>query len=137
LIRAVLDVNVLVSAFITQRGAMPDRIVRAWRDGAFELVVSPQLIAELTDELGRPKFELQLGEGRAQAFIAALTADALWVEDPPHPPAILADVDDDYLPALAEAAGADMIVSGDGDVRGLGPHAVAVMSPREFFESLE
>ncbi|HEY5261417.1 MAG TPA: putative toxin-antitoxin system toxin component, PIN family [Solirubrobacteraceae bacterium] len=132
----VLDSNVLVSAFISQRGATPDRIVRAWREGAFELVVSPRLIAELTDVLGRPKFKAQAGDGRARAFIAALASDALRIEDPPDPPSVVADVDDDYLLALAEAAGADVIVSGDGHLTGLDDPTTRVMTPRQFFDML-
>ena len=82
--RAVLDPNVLISAFISQRGGSSDRIVRAWREGAFELVVSPQLIAELTGVLGRPKFAVQAADGWAEAYIAAFTDDAIQVDDPPE-----------------------------------------------------
>jgi uncharacterized protein len=136
LIRAVLDVNVLVSAFISQRGAAPDRIMRAWREGAFELVVSPKLIAELVDVLGRPKFKDQAGDGRAQAFVAALAGDALRIEGPPDPPSLLADPDDDYLPALAKVAKADAIVSGDNHLREMDSPTVSALTPREFFALL-
>jgi uncharacterized protein len=132
----VLDSNVLVSAFISQRGATPDRIVRAWREGAFELIVSPKLVAELTDVLGRPKFNAQAGDGRATAFVAALASDALWADDPPDPPSVVADPDDDYLLALAEVAGADAIVSGDRHLTGLDDLTTPVMTPRQFFEML-
>lgn len=134
--RAVLDVNVLVSAFISGRGTIPDRIVRAWREGAFELVLSPKLIAELIDVLDRPKFESQAGEGRAQAFVAALAGDALWIEDPADPPAILPDPDDDYLLALATTAEAHAIVSGDNHLTAMDRPAIPVMTPREFFALL-
>ncbi|MCP9488215.1 MAG: PIN domain-containing protein, partial [Gaiellaceae bacterium MAG52_C11] len=101
----------MVSAFISQRGGSPDRIVRAWREGAFELVVSPQLIAELTDVLVRPKFVRQAAGGRAEAYIAALAGDAIAFEDPPDPPVVSSDSTDDYLIALAHGARADVIVS--------------------------
>ncbi len=83
--RAGLDPNVLISAFSSRRGGAPDRIVRAWRDGAFELIISPHLIAELTDVLSRPKLTLQAGDGRAQAYIAAFAEDSIQVVDPPDP----------------------------------------------------
>jgi putative PIN family toxin of toxin-antitoxin system len=136
LTRAVLDPNVLVSAFVTQRGGSPDRIVRAWREGAFELVVSPQLIAELTDVLGRPKFALQAGEGRAEAYIVALIGDALQIDDSPNPPAISPDSGDDYQIALARAALADVIVSGDTHLTQLTAATPPVMTPRQFAEQL-
>src|SRR5215211_4996760 len=133
LTRAVLDPNVLVSAFISQRGGSPDRIVRAWREGAFELVVSPQLIVELTEVLDRPKFALQAGEGRAEAYIAALVGDAIQIHDPP---AVSPDSSDDYLIALARAVRADVIVSGDGHLTQLVDPVPTVVTPRQFIEQL-
>ena len=44
--RAVLDTNVLVSATLV-RGGNEDRILRAWRRAAFELVLSQEVLAEL------------------------------------------------------------------------------------------
>lgn len=134
--RAVLDPNVLVSAFISQRGGSPDRIVRAWREGAFELVVSPQLIAELTVVLARPKFALQAADGRADAYIAALAGDAIQAEDPRDPPAASPDRGDDYLIALARVARADVIVSGDRHLTQLTGLMPPVQTPRQFVEQL-
>jgi putative PIN family toxin of toxin-antitoxin system len=136
LTRAVLDPNVLVSAFISQRGGSPDRIVRAWREGAFELVVSPQLIAELTDALARPKFALQAADGRADAYIAALVGDAIEIDDPADPPAVSPDGTDDYLIAFARAARADPIVSGDSHLTQLVDPTPPVLTPRQFIERL-
>jgi putative PIN family toxin of toxin-antitoxin system len=136
LTRAVLDPNVLVSAFIARRGGAPDRIVRAWREGAFELVVSSQLIAELTAVLARPKFARQAAEGRAEAYIAALAGDALRIDDPPNPPRVSPDRGDDYLIALARAARADVIVSGDGHLTELADSVPPVLTPRQFAERL-
>jgi putative PIN family toxin of toxin-antitoxin system len=137
LTRAVLDPNVLVSAFVSQRGGAPDRIVRAWREGAFELVVSPQLIAELTDVLGRSKFALQSAEGRAEAYIAALTGDAVQIDDPPDPPRLSPDSSDDYLIALARAAHADAIVSGDSHLTQLADATPPVLTPRQFADTVD
>ena len=134
--RAVLDPNVLISAFISQRGGAPDRIVRAWREGAFELVVSPSLIAELTGVLGRPKFARQAAEGRAEAYIAALAGDAMQIDDPPDPAAVSPDRSDDYLIALARAARANVIVSGDSHLTQLTDPTPPVLTPREFAEQL-
>lgn len=136
MIRAVLDPNVLVSAFISQRGSAPDLIVRAWREGAFDLVVSPALLAELTDVLGRPKFAHAAADGRAAAYIAALRRDALQIDDPPDPPPVSADAGDDYLIALARVARAEMIVSGDRHLTRLNDPVPPVLSPRQFAEQL-
>jgi uncharacterized protein len=136
LTRAVVDPNVLVSAFISQRGGSPDLIVRAWREGAFELVVSPHLIAELAEVLDRPKFALQASYGRAEAYIAALAGDAIQIDDPPDPPAASPDGGDDYLIALARVSRADVIVSGDRHLTELVDPTPPVLTPRQFIEQL-
>ncbi len=135
--RAVLDPNVLVSAFISPRGGSPDRIVRAWREGAFELVLSPQLITELAGVLDRPKFAVQSADGRAEAYIAGLAGDALQIDDPQDPPAVSPDRGDDYLIALARAAHADVIISGDSHLTELLKLTPPVLTPRQFIEQLE
>ncbi len=79
--RVVIDPGVLVSAFISPKKAAPALLVDAILDGNLELLVSPALIAELTDVLGREKFAAHAAEGRAAAYIAALRDRATMVED--------------------------------------------------------
>lgn len=136
MIRAVLDSNILVSAMIA-RGGPPHRIIRAWSEGAFELLVSPKLIAELAGVLARPKFQPQTGEGRAAAYVAAITAGSIWIEDPENPPRTSPDPDDDYLIALAAAGGAEVIVSGDRHLLDLADPPIPVQTARAFAERLE
>jgi hypothetical protein len=54
---AVVDPSVLVSAFLGRPDAAPGRLVSAWRDGHFTMIVCPLLLDELADVLARPKFE--------------------------------------------------------------------------------
>ncbi len=65
--RAVLDTNVLISAFLSPRGT-PAQLVRVWRDGAFELVVSLALLAEIDRVLGYPKIARRIGASDAIAI---------------------------------------------------------------------
>lgn len=44
--RAVLDTNVVISATLIRDGS-EDRILRAWQRGAFDLVLSPQILNEM------------------------------------------------------------------------------------------
>ncbi|MGI8946094.1 MAG: putative toxin-antitoxin system toxin component, PIN family [Thermoleophilaceae bacterium] len=134
MIRAVLDPNVLISAFISRRGGAPDQVVRAWRDGAFDLVVSPVLIGELRRVLARPKFALQAAEGRADAYIAAVVRDAVHLGDPRDPPAVSSDGGDDYLFALARSAKATAIVSGDKHLTQVVDPTPPVLTPRQFLQ---
>lgn len=137
MIRAVLDPNVLISAFIAQRGSSPDQIVRAWRDGEFELVVSPKLLAELREVLARPKFRRQSAGGRAEAYIRTLASGASRYDDPPDPPRVSRDAGDDYLFALARVAGADVIMSGDRHVTEIVDPRPAVLTSRGFRNRLQ
>ncbi|MGH8909747.1 MAG: hypothetical protein ACRD0K_25460 [Egibacteraceae bacterium] len=62
---------------------------------------------------------------------------AVLGEDPEEHPAVTADPDDDYLVALAAAAHAALLVSGDHhltDLKCFGD--VRIVTPRGFFEEL-
>lgn len=110
--RVVLDPNVLVSAAISPAGP-PRQIVAAWINGRFELVISPALLDELRDVLHRPKFRRWISGAVAREFVDGLADDAVVLDGPPALPGVSPDPDDDYLIALARAAGADYLVSGD------------------------
>jgi putative PIN family toxin of toxin-antitoxin system len=117
LIRAVVDPSVLVSAFIGNPDAGPGRLITAWRDRRFVLVVSPLLLDELTDVLGRAKFDRWSSQGRASAYIAALRARSELRSDVPSAKRIeVRDPDDHYLVALCREATADYLVSVDRDL---------------------
>lgn len=133
--RAVLDTNVLVSALITPEGASA-QLLSELRAGAFELVVSPLLVAELGEVLRRPKFQRYVSEPEIDAYVELIRREGI-VRDDPEPSAqpLVADPDDQYLIDLAREARVDALVSGDAyllELRG----GIPVMSPREFLDSL-
>jgi putative PIN family toxin of toxin-antitoxin system len=134
-VRAVLDANVLVCALISPVGPS-GRIVSAWAAERFELVVSPMLPGELSRVLARPKFRRWVSEQAAAEFVLGLKEAALLIADPTVRPQVSRDPDDDYLVALAQAADADVLVSGDGDLIDLVNSDPAVLSPRAFLEHL-
>lgn len=133
--RAVLDVNVLISAVLAPRGA-PGRLLAAWREGAFELVVSPLLLDELRRALGYPKLARLVPPADADALVALLARTAELATDPPGPPPVHStDPADDYLVALAAAARA-IIVSGDTHLTDLADR-IPVRRPAEFLAGIE
>ena len=134
--RAVLDPNVLVSAAISPAGP-PRQILTAWIDERFELIASPALLDELADVLARPKFRRFITSAVATEFIDGLATDSVIVADPPQLPGVSPDPDDDYLVALARAAGADCLVSGDRHLLGLADPDPPVLSPRQFLDLLD
>jgi uncharacterized protein len=133
-VRAVLDVNVLVSAVVA-RGA-PRELLGRWRDGAFELVVSPRLIEESSRALSYPRIRARIAVDEADGLIRLLTRLSIVADDPSTPPVLTSrDSDDDYLIALASAM-RSILVTGDSDLLALADR-IPVMSPRAFLDGLD
>ena len=135
MLRVVLDPGVLVSAVLSTAGP-PAEALDDWRAGEFDLVVSPGLLGELEEVLLRPKFRASVTEDDVRGYVDALAAEAVVLPDPADPPAVTEDPDDDYIVALAVAAGADAIVSGDAYLLHRADAPVPVLSPRAFVERL-
>lgn len=134
--RVVVDANVLVSAVISSAGP-PRALLTAWTQERFELVASPALLEELREVLARPKLRRWVSAQAATAYLAGLGHDVLLIADPPLIPGLTPDPDDDYLVALARAAGADYLVSGDRHLLELTDPEPPVLTPREFLVLLE
>ena len=135
MLRAVLDPNVIISALLSPKGA-PARTVRAWIDGAFELVVSPLLLDELERALAYPKLRKHITSAEAGRVIHWIRQTATLTNDPANTPSLRSpDPGDDYLIALAESERA-ALVSGDGHLLGLGQD-LPIYSPAGFLRVLE
>jgi len=135
-IRAVIDPGVLIAGLITP-GGLPSNMIRTWKQGLFEIVVSPLLIDELTATLLRPKFRRWASENDAVAFVEVLRLSAVMAEDPAEIEPVSRDPNDDYLIALAREARAHVLVSGDGDLTSLVSIDPPIVSPRLFLAGLE
>lgn len=132
--RAVLDPNVLISAILSSRGA-PARLLLRWRDGDFELLVSPLLLAELKRALGYPKLRKRVSAAQTRELVSWLERTATLVDDPKQePPVRSTDQGDDYLIALAHARRA-ALVSGDKHLLALAGK-LPVFSAAQFLSSL-
>ncbi len=133
--RAVLDPNVLISALLAPHGT-PARVLRAWLDGAFELLASDALLTELDRALAYPKLRRRIEAGEAKELIEMLSREARMTNDPQEPPSkVSPDPGDDYLIVLGEVAQA-AIVSGDRHLLGLAAD-LPVYSPAEFLALLD
>ena len=133
--RAVLDVNVLISAILSPTGT-PARLLLAWQTGTFELVISPALLDELRRALAYPKLRRLIHMIEAEAFVAWITEAATLARDPAGPPPVDSpDPGDAYLLALADAADA-VLVTGDRHLLGLAD-AFPVRAPARFLSMLD
>ncbi len=132
--RVVLDTNVLISAVLS-RGSPPDLILRAWRTGSFELVISTPLLRELEKVLARPRIRrrLQWSTDERTIFVAALSEGALVVTPEEELRVIRADVADNRVLEAAVRAEADFIVSGDRHLLELRSHeGIRIVTPARF-----
>ena len=74
MIRAVLDVNVIVAALLSPTGS-PATLLRRWLDGSYELVVSPTLLRELERTLGYRKISARVTAEDARGLVELLLRD--------------------------------------------------------------
>lgn len=80
-LRAVADTNVLVAAAITPCG-LCGRLLDATINGRWQLVASPQLLAELETVLARDKFRRWLSEDEVARFVTDVSVLADVAPDP-------------------------------------------------------
>ena len=134
--RAVFDTNVFV-ATVTSREGVCARLLLAARSGRYRLIVSPMLLDELSAVLVRPKFRRYLSVENARRFVEVIRELAEVEDDPPEGDGPITDnPDDDFLVVLAEAVGADVLVSGDPHLTTLQRPGLTVMTPRSFLDAL-
>jgi uncharacterized protein len=137
-LRAVIDVNVLVSGLLTPRSPSPPaRIRHALTTGTIRAVASPDLVSELDEVLHRRKLARYLSPADADRAVTEFrrTAEMHYPEEAPTP--ISRDRDDDYLVALALYAKADLLVTGDTDLLDLADPGIRIVTPAELVADLD
>jgi uncharacterized protein len=127
---------VLIAALLSRAGA-PAQILLSWIEGGFEFVVSPNLLNELKAVLLRPKFRKYVTVDEVRSYLALLEHGASVVIDPEPRPRLAPDPGDDYLIALARAAAAHFLVSGDAHLTGLRGSQPSIVTPRAFLSALQ
>jgi uncharacterized protein len=133
-VRAVVDVNVLISAVLSARGPSAE-ILRSTRDGEFELIVSELLIAELDRALAHPKIRKRIPSEKATAYLSWVRGHGALADDPVEPPPMRSpDPDDDYLLALAVSRRA-FLVTGDQHLLGIRAD-LPILTPAQFLLEL-
>lgn len=137
MLRAVLDANVFVSAYVRPEGPPGQIVERLLRDAAFEVVLSAAIVDEVLGALAYPKI---LKSARTKV------EPDLWFEDIVLLAAFVTDheigrasrdPDDDKYIAAAIEGRASFVVSGDPDLLDIQEHAgVRIVSPRAFLDLL-
>jgi len=114
-LRIVFDTNVYVSA-VGVSGGKSELALRLAEQGAFELVVSPEILSETRETLVGPKFGFSGSEvDQAENFITGFAT----VVEPDARLCVLEDEPDNRILECAVEAGASAIVTGDKDLLAL------------------
>jgi putative PIN family toxin of toxin-antitoxin system len=127
--RIVLDTNVFISGiFFT---GPPYQILKAWRDGRVQLLVSPSILDEY-QRIGA-ELALQFRDVDLKPFLDLLTVQAEIVLAPTLPPVIRDDPSDDKFLEAAVAGNASYIISGDKHLLTLSEfQGIQILKPRDF-----
>lgn len=137
--RVVFDANQFVSAILHPDG-LPAKALNAWREGLFELVISPSIISEIRRVLNYPKLykihkkspkeiDLFLEDFEILAFLVPGKLPLSVVANDPS--------DDKYLIAALEG-GASFLVTGDSDLLHIRDYkGIKIITPRKFLEELK
>jgi uncharacterized protein len=113
LMRVILDTNVLLSALLSPHGSS-DTIYRAWQKDRFDLVTSTVQINELRRASRYAKFKHVLQPYHVGTMVNNLQRAIMLDTLPPLPEGIdIQDPNDGFLLAMALAADADYLVTGD------------------------
>ena len=136
MIVAVLDTNVLVSGFPGRVGA-PATLIEAWRQGAYRVIVSEQILEELTETWQDPYWRARFSPSESAEAIALLGRAAIVTSLTVEVSGVATHPEDDLILATAVAGGASYLVTGDRKLRAVGTfQGIIILSPREFLARL-
>lgn len=130
--KVVVDTNVFVSSFF---GGNPRRIIDLWKSGKVTICLSPDIVDEYVEVLGR------LGIAGEQELKELLNLFArgfhcIFAGSTPRIQAVRQDPDDDKFIECAVALQADCIVSGDKALLAVKNYmGIEVLNPVGFLDS--
>lgn len=127
--RVVLDTNILVSSFW---GGLPGKVIQAWLDNRYPLLVSPAILSEYQRILTRLLPESLF----AQQLLHSIYLEGISVQ-PAKTLNIIRDLSDNRFLECALAGHADCIVSGDRHLLDLKSfRRIPILTARTFLEKL-
>ncbi len=98
------------------------------------MLVSPAVLAELRDVLGRRQFRRYLDEEDIVTFLDVLAQEGRWVDVEVEVSACRDPKDNRFL-SLAISGGATHLITGDKDLLALDPfQGVRILTPHAFLE---
>ena len=132
-IKAVIDTNILVSILKGSPALTP--LYSAFKTGKFKLIVSGQLLKEMSRVLRRP--ELKIEPRDIKELFRLVKIKAWRIEPAIKLCEVCRDPKDEFILELALSARADLIVTGDKDLLVLSPfRGIPVITAKAFIELL-
>jgi putative PIN family toxin of toxin-antitoxin system len=130
-VRVVLDTNVFVSG-VFFRGP-PYQILRAWRDGMLEIVVTEEILSEYEQVAHR--LSAQFPGVDLGPILSLLVSLGKFYDAPDLPEPVCADRDDDKFLAAALTSSCRLVISSDNHLlRASGYRGVRVLRPHRFVD---
>jgi uncharacterized protein len=129
--RVVLDTNVLVSG-IAYPESIPGRIVRVWRQGGLDVVLSRYILDEMSRVLPRLS-RISLTSDEIRDLTDSLMFLADMVEPDSVEEAVLRDAADQQVLGTLRASRADYLITGDKDLLALAER-YPIVTPAAFWE---
>ena len=139
MIRAVIDLNVIISGVIVPRG-FAYHVWSAWLAHRFTLVISDGMILELVGKLAEPRIAQRYGVTPQEIhYVSSLlrghSSLVAVPEDAVEP--VTGDPEDDLVLASAHLGKADYLVTRDAGLLGRGQYrSVTIVSPYDFLPLL-
>ena len=130
--RAVLDVNVLVSAFPAPTGT-PALLIERWLLREYELVLSEHILMGLARAWAKPYFQARYSVDQAQHAVRLLRDYSTIVVPVTTVHGVADDEEDDLVLATAVAGSVSHLVTGDRGLLGLETYqGVDILTPIAF-----
>jgi hypothetical protein len=140
MLRAVLDANVFVSAFLQPKGPSGCILRSFLEQNSFELVLSESILAEVRGSMRYPRVRrrLALSDLEIEARIASIGLLADLVSGGAKVHAVKDDPDDDKYVEAALEGHAGFVVSGDSHLLMLQHYeGIQILGPRQFLNLIE
>jgi len=133
--RYVFDTNVLVSALLFNTSVPGQSFARSLDEGT--VLLSPSLVKELNDVLGREKFNRYVTSEERERFLESLILESELLEITESIQACR-DPKDNRILELAVQGNASFVVSGDSDLLVLNPfRSIQIVSPAKLLEWMD
>ena len=139
MLRVVVDTNLFVSSLLNRQGA-PARVIDAWRNRNYLLVVSKAIITEIGRVISSPGIQSKYSilDQDIEALLVLLNQEALVVAGQADVAgAVPDDPQDEIFLACALDGKADLIISGDKHLLNLQEYQnIPILTAGQFLDKL-